>query len=178
MAPLWLADFEHFRRRIEARQPGTGCAWGWPGLWHPTSVMVSQSDMSCMISAAMFERYVMAELDFIGERYPCLWYHLDGPGAIRHLPALLGRPYIRAVQYVPGAGNPPNGPAWLDLYRQVQAAGRCLDIDAPAEHVEYLVRRLRPEGLILRTWATNVDAARELIDKAARWSGSHAKESV
>jgi len=178
MVPLWLADFEHFRRLIETRQPGTGCAWGWPGLWHPTGVMVSQSDMSCMISTEMFDQYVMAELDFIGERSPCVWYHLDGSGALHHLPRLLSLPYIRMIQYVPEYPDRPNGPLCLDLYRRIQAAGKGLDIYVPFEHMEFLIRHLRPEGLILRTWAPNVDAARELIDDAAKWSGSHAKEGV
>jgi len=169
--PLWTEDLEHFRSLIDARQKG--CVWGWPGLWHPDMVMVTQSDMSCMVSGEMFDRYVMREMDLLGERYGVLWYHVDGPGAIRHVPRLLQKSYIRAIQYVPGAGQPPNGPAWMELYRQVQAAGRCLDLDVPLENLEYLVRHLRPEGLVLRARAESPDQADELADLAVKWCGSH-----
>ncbi len=169
----WVENFEHVRSLVNAAQPG--CVWNWPGLWHDDFVMVTQSDMSCMISPALFASFVLAELDLLGERYGRVWYHLDGPQAVRHLDALLGRPYIRAVQYVPGDGQPPNGPHWLDLYRRVQAAGRCLDLTAPAEHVEFLIRRLRPEGLILRARVDTPEQADELVDRAARWAGSDLK---
>jgi len=110
-------------------------------------------------------------LDLLAERCSIIWYHLDGPGALRHLPKLLERPYIRAIQWVPGAGNPENGPAYLDLYRQVQAAGRCLDLSASPPMVEFLVRYLRPEGLVLRTRAATPEQAHELIDKDFRFPG-------
>ena len=169
--PLWAENFDRIRRRIERHQ--AGCVWNWPGLWHDDFVMVTQSDMSCMISPLMFERFVAAELDLLGERYGRVWYHLDGPDAIRHLDRLLAKPYITAIQYVPGDGQPPNGPHWLDLYRRVQAAGRCLDLSVPAEHVEYLVRHLNPEGLVLRTWVDSYDKADELVADAVAWCGSH-----
>jgi hypothetical protein len=172
MLDLHLENSEYLRGAIEARQPG--CVYGWPGIWHPTFVKTTQSDMSCMISGAMFDQYVLPELDRLGERYGEVWYHLDGPGAVRHLPRLLSRPYIKAIQYVPGDGAEPNGPAWLDLYREVQAAGRCLDLDVPAEHVEFLVRRLRPEGVMLRTREDSPERADELLHLAGGWCGTHA----
>ena len=173
---IWVGLWEHFRGIIDAEQ--AGCVWAWPGLWHPDMVMVTQSDMSCMISADHFERYVLYEMDLLGERFDTVWYHLDGPLARRHVPALLSRPYVRAVQYVPGAGQPDNGPAHMELYRCIQAAGRCLDIWVPREHVEYVVRRLRPEGLIVRTWVDSREQADEMLDRAVRWCGTHLQSSV
>jgi hypothetical protein len=169
---LHLENFEYLRGVIEARQPG--CVYGWPGIWHPTFVKTTQSDMSCMISEAMFDEYVLPELDRLGDRYGTVWYHLDGPGAVRHLPRLLSRSYIETIQYVPGDGAEPNGPAWLDLYREVQAADRCLDLDVPAENVEFLVRHLRPEGVMLRTHVDSPERAEELLRQAVRWCGTHA----
>ena len=140
--------------------------------------MVTQSDMSCMISADHFERYVMCELDLLAEYCDRVWYHVDGPDARRHVPALLSRPSVRAIQYVPGAGRAPNGPAYMELYRQVQAAGRCLDISAPLENVEYLVRHLRPEGLVLRTSAADPEQADELLGLAVKWCGTRVNSSA
>jgi len=169
---LWIETFEHFRQLVDARQ--SGCVWGWPGLWHPDMAMISQSDMSCMISPAMFERYVMREMDLVAERYGPLWYHLDGPGAVHHLDCLIRSPSIRFIQWVPGAGVPPNGPAWIELYRAVQAAGRGLDLSVPRENMEYLIRHLRPEGVVLRTHVESPEAADELVDLAVKWCGTHA----
>ena len=168
--PAWHENMRHYLDMMLAA--GQGCVLGWPGIWHPDVLLSTQSDMSCMISAHMFDRYVMRELDLLGERYGYVWYHLDGSGAVRHLPALLSRPYIKAIQYVPSCDDPPNGPGLMHIYRQVQAAGRCLDIQAPWENVEYLIRRLRPEGLLLRTCAPSLEAADALLENAAKWSGS------
>ena len=45
------AVFERFRAMVAA--PGTGWVWGWPGLCAPEPVMITQSDLSCMISGTM-----------------------------------------------------------------------------------------------------------------------------
>lgn len=172
MLALWIETFEHFRSLVDARQ-NAGCVWGWPGSWHPEIAMASQSDMSCMISTEMFERYVMVELNAMADRYGPLWYHLDGPGALHHVPMLVNSPSIRVIQWVPGSGQPPNGPAWIDLYRQVQSAGRGLDLSVPTENMEFLIRHLRPEGVVLRTNAKSREQGEELLDNAAKWCGSH-----
>jgi len=172
MFELWAETFDHYRAMIDARQEGRGATFGWPGLWHPKLIMGSQSDMSCMISGEMFEKYVVRELELVAERYADIWYHLDGPGAIKHLPRLLAKPYIRVIQWVPGAGQPDNGPAWIELYRQVQKAGRGLDLSAGYGNVEYLIRRLRPEGLLIRTWVDSEEKADELLHNAVQWCGT------
>jgi hypothetical protein len=177
MLALWFETFDHFRTLVDSRQKGCGAVFGWPGLWHPKMFMGTQSDMSCMISEAMFEWYVMPELDMTAARYGPLWYHLDGPGAIHHLPRLLRSPSIAVIQYVPGSGQPTNGPAWIDLYRQVQAAGRGLDLYTSIEHAEYLIRHLRPEGVVLRMSVKTPEQGEELIDQASRWAGTHVGRS-
>jgi hypothetical protein len=131
--------------------------------------------MSCMISPTMFDQYVVCELEAEAERYERLWYHLDGPRARHHLARLLSLPYVEVIEYTTGDGNPPNGPAYIDMYREIQAAGRCLDLEVPLENMEYLVRHLRPEGVILRTDVSSPAEADELIEKARRWAGSHAR---
>jgi len=171
LLPLWIENFEHFRTLVDARQ-GEG-VWGWPGLWHPEMVMISQSDMSCMISEEMFDRYVMVEMDALAERYGPLWYHLDGPGAFHQVPRLANSPSIGVIQYVPGSGQAPNGPAWIDLYRRIQEAGCGLDLSTPIENVEFLIRHLRPEGVIIRTGTKSREQADELLENAVKWCGTH-----
>lgn len=168
--PEWIENLEYFRGIVDDEQDG--CFWGCPGIWSPEYTAITQSDMSCMIGNALFEQFVMPELDAIGERYERVWYHLDGRGARHHLPRLLQAPYIKAVQYVPSPDEPWNGPAHLDLYRQIQDAGRCVDLYVNWEDMESLIRGLKPEGLVLRTAAPSIEAAQELLDNAVKWSGS------
>ena len=91
------------------------------------------------------------------------------------LPTLLGVLLLTfvVIQFVPGAGVAPNGPAYLDLYRRVQAAGRGLDLHCPPAEAEFLIRRLRPERLLLRVVTESPAAADEFVEKAGRWCGSH-----
>jgi len=169
LLPLWFENRQHFMSLVEKQD---GYVSNWLGCWSKKFVMLTQSDMSCMISGEMFDRYVMREMDFLGERFERIWYHLDGPDAVRHAAKLLTRPYIKAIQYVAGSGVPPNGPHWMELYRQVQKAGRCLDLSAPLENMEFLIRHLRPEGLILRTCVETQEQADELLDNAVKWCGT------
>jgi 5-methyltetrahydrofolate--homocysteine methyltransferase len=178
---LWAETFDHFRQLIASRQQDHV----WANLWSPKFFMISQSDMSCMISPTMFGQYVMKELEWVAERYSdTIWYHLDGPGAIRHLPMLLSRPFVRVIQWVPGAGQPDQGPAWLEIYRQVQKAGRNLDLyfrsstEENLKGMEYLIRHLRPEGVIIRSSVDTPEQADELIAKASQWCGSHANRTT
>ena len=172
---LWWGLFDHYRGLVESRQ--RGCVRCWPGLWHPRLILTCQSDISCMISAEMFRRYVVPDLDSFGRRCSVVWYHLDGWGAVHHLPMLLSLPYIRVIQYVSSADQPPNGPHFIDLYRRVQSAGRGLDLYVPMENMEYLIRHLRPEGVVLRTQAETPEQADELLDNAVRWCGTHVGSS-
>lgn len=178
MFEMWSEEFDHYRELVDARQKDHGYVWG--NLWNPRFFMVTQSDMSCMISAEMYGKYVVKELEGVARRYSdTIWYHLDGPGALHHLPLLLSKPYIRVVQWVPGAGQPDQGPAWLDIYRRVQQSGRGLDLylrSGTTENMkimEYLIRHLRPEGLIIRCSVDTREQADELIANATRWCGSH-----
>jgi hypothetical protein len=178
MFPMWVEHFEYFENLIGARQQGLGYTLSWPGLWCRHMIKITQSDVSCMLSQSMFEQFVMSEIDMLGERYENICYHLDGDNAIRHLPTLISRPFIKLIQFVPMPGTPGNGPYYVDFYRDVQAAGRCLDIWVDIKNVEYLVRHLRPEGLVLRTVAPTPSAAEELLENAVKWCGSDIEKQI
>lgn len=52
-------------------------------------------------------------------------YHLDGVGAMHHLPALLEIEELNAIQWTPGVGEPQGGsPKWYDLYKKILAGGK------------------------------------------------------
>jgi len=143
---------------------------GWMTLWLPEPYVFTQSDVSCMISPGMFDEFVLPELDLVGAAFKNVWYHLDGQSAFRHLPRLLSLPYLRIIQFVPEAGTPPNGPAYLDLYRKIQNAGKIVHIDVPTQNIELLARELDPTRLIISTFCRTPQEADELLAQAVRWT--------
>ena len=75
-------------------------------------------------------------------------YHLDGPGALRHLDSLLTIPELNAIQWVYGAGN-GRASDWLPVYQKCQAAGKGLQLTLEPDEIDLFTRELRPNGLWL-----------------------------
>ena len=143
---------------------------GWMPFWAPEPYASTQSDVSCMLSPEMYEEFVLPELEVYGRHFGAMWYHLDGSDARQHLPRLLSLPYLRVIQYTPRPSEPANGPAHLDFYRKVQAAGRIVHIECPIENVEPLVRALDPRLLMLHTWCSTPAEGADLLAAAKRWT--------
>jgi len=143
---------------------------GWMPFWAPEPFASTQSDVSCMLSPAQFDRFVLPEVTLWGEAHGALWYHLDGGNARQHLPCLLDLPTMRVMQYVPTPEEPPNGRAHLDLYRTIQDAGCIVHVTVPPEEVEPLVRALDPALLMLETAVSTPEDGQELLDAAERWT--------
>ncbi len=84
-----------------ARQPIST----WAGIVSTRRWYVPSNDFSCMISSAMFDEVfrpgIVEECRFLEASI----YHLDGPGALRHLDSLLSIRELNAVQWVYGAGH-------------------------------------------------------------------------
>ena len=143
---------------------------GWMPFWAPEPFMATQSDVSCMLSPEMYDRFVVPELELYAREIGPVWYHLDGGDARQQLPRLLSLPGLRVVQYTPASFEPPNGPDHIDFYRQVQAAGKILHVYLPQENVEPLIKALDPGLLMLYTWAGSVREGEELLAAAERWT--------
>ena len=181
--PEWVADaiLTGARDRLEVRRAmrasvrDTGHVFwygnaGWMPFWAPEPYNTTQSDVSCMLSPEMFDRFVLPELEMDGEEHGALWYHLDGGDAKQHLPRLLSLPFLRVLQYVPAPSEPQNGPEHLAMYRQVQAAGKIVHIEVPMAHVGPLVRELDPARLILQTSCPSRDAGEQLLEQSVKWA--------
>ncbi len=143
---------------------------GWMPFWAPEPFNSQQSDVSCMLSPEMYERFVLPELDLYGNEYGALWYHLDGGDARQHLPRLLSLPYLRVLQYTAAPFEPPNGPDHLEFYKHVQAAGKIVHIQVSANNVEPLVRELDPSLLMLDTWCSTPEEGEQLLEQCPKWS--------
>lgn len=160
------AELEDLARASHDYWYGTA---GWMPFWAPQPFMSTQSDVSCMLSPADFDTYVLPELEAYGEAVGALWYHLDGRDARQHLPRLLSLPFLRVLQYTPAPNEPPNGPDHLEMYRRAHAAGKILHLALPVEHVEPLVRALDPARLMLLTHCASVAEGERLLEAARAW---------
>ena len=125
----------------------------------------------------MFDDFILPELELYGEEFGALWYHLDGGNARQHLPRLLSLPYLRVVQYTPAPGEPDNGPAHLEMYRAIQAAGKIVHVSLPAQNVEPLLRELDPARVMLDTSCPSVEEGRRLLEASASWAGRSERSS-
>ena len=180
--PEWMAeailagarDQLRMKQEFQAMIRGLCDFWygnaGWMPFWAPEPFNSTQSDVSCMLSPEMFDRFVVPELKVYGEEYDALWYHLDGGNARQHLPRLLSLPFLRVVQYTPAPFEPPNGPGHLEMYQRIQAAGRIVHIQVPVENVEPLVRELDPALLMLDTWVPSRAEGERLLEQCVKWT--------
>ncbi|NPV08457.1 MAG: hypothetical protein HPY83_10935 [Anaerolineae bacterium] len=134
----------------------------WMGLWSERPAVDLQTDFSIMISREMFDRFFLPFVEEQTRLVPRTVYHLDGPGAARHLDSLLALPRLTAIQWVPGAGAPPMS-RWLPLLRRVQARGKGLCLFCEPWEVSVLLNELEPEGLFLSTSCDSPEEADALV---------------
>ena len=106
-----------------------------------------QSDFSYMISPAMFERFVLPDLErcCVALDYP--FYHMDGKGQVRHLEHLLSLKRLRGIQWQPGAGT-PSAHQWLPLLKRIRDAGKLCQVYVTPEGALTIVRALGGKGFV------------------------------
>jgi hypothetical protein len=173
--PVWVearireinaAFYEVYDRLLpQLRDPWGGTAWHAFGIWGPGKTAKVQCDACCMISPAMFRRFVQPAL-----AEQCAWldnalYHLDGTQALPQLDNLLSIQSLKAIEWTPQDGLPGGGsPLWYDLYRRIRKGGKAVQAIGVAPHeVEPLLDAVGPEGLFIMTWASSEAEARDLL---------------
>lgn len=161
------AELMAARRRMRGLIEKKHAYWygnaGWMPFWAPRPYVATQSDVSCMISPEMFERFVAPELEAMGHEAGAMWYHLDGYDAKQHLPRLLSMPFMRVIQYVPTPSEPPNGMGQLELYRTIQGAGRIVHVTVKADQVAPLMNALDPALLMLYTSVPSPEEGQKML---------------
>lgn len=104
--------------------PGYTC---WATMLSQKPYYVLQNDFSAMISSEMFDNYYLPILREECKMVPRTIYHLDGPGAVRHLDSILTIPELDGVQWINGAGS-AGLDQWPDIYRKVIGAGKLCQV--------------------------------------------------
>jgi hypothetical protein len=164
LTDLWFDCYEQCHQIIQRHMTGST---SWLPLWSPGRSYTLQSDFSCMIGPRLFADFVAPHLARETAFLDHALYHLDGPGAIQHLDAVLDVPGMRGIQWVAGAGQP--GPLeWPQVLHRVQERGKLLHISIEAKEVERALEMLRPEGLFLATWCNSIEEGQALLDLARK----------
>ena len=122
------AYFEFYDRFYDlVKNDENGNSWSCFQMWAPGRFAKLQCDASAMISADAFREFVQESLRKQTEKLDYVLYHLDGPGAIKHLDALMEIDGINALQWTPGDSGPDGTcPDWDPIYDKVVGAGRSL----------------------------------------------------
>lgn len=140
------------------------------GMYHTGRVHVPQCDFSCMISPAMFREFALPGLRHELSLLDTAEYHLDGPGAIKHLDAVCEIEKIRVIQWVPGAGEPETRD-WTDLYKRIDSLGKGLILGADVPRMKRLWSEFKTRRLFLNMRAQTRAEAEDIlaeVDKLPR----------
>lgn len=117
------------------------------GLYCEGKIDVLQCDVSCMISPDMFQEFAVPALERQCAILDAVEYHLDGPGAIKHLEAISQIKGIDIIQWVPGAGHSLEED-WTDLYKKIDALGKGQIRDESSERIRQLWQEYKSRKLV------------------------------
>ena len=141
----YFAAYDRFYRKLRAADQPIST---WTTLISDEKFYVPSNDFSIMISQSMFDEVflpgIIRECQFLDRSI----YHLDGPGALRHLDSILGISELDALQFVPGAGN-EGFEQWVHVYRRAQAAGKGIQVFCRVSELNEVMETLDPRGLYL-----------------------------
>ncbi|MGN0180103.1 MAG: trimethylamine corrinoid protein 2 [Monoglobaceae bacterium] len=146
-------------------QNNNGCI-NWSGIWHKDTWYISSCDLICMISPDMFNEYVAPLLEEETKRLQGKTiFHLDGPGALKHLDRLLEMPDMAGIQWVYGAGQ-PSAQHWLPVLKKIQDHGKLIQVTVEREDIPVLRENLKPEGVYLNcNFVPTEEEAKEILSQ-------------
>ena len=144
-------------------------------IWGPGKTAKVQCDFNVMLSPAHFREFVCPTLARQCAQLDNSIFHLDGPDAIRHAPALLEMPHLNGIQWTHGAGNPDGGhERWYPLYDLVHEAEKCLwvyyedtDADTIINKTRKLVQRYGLKRLYVHLAGPLSENEAALVSRAA-----------
>ena len=129
-----------------------------------------------MMSPAQFRTLIQPALIRQCEGADHVLYHLDGPDAIRHVPALMEVDGIDALQWTSGSYNPDGTfEQWYPIYDQVRRAGKGLwvqvyndTVDEWISRIDRLVARYGTNALFLLFPTMDMASAEKLMTHAEK----------
>lgn len=144
--PIW---FSCVKRLYDITKVGNdGGSLSWLAVWAPGLCHALQCDFAAMISPAMFEEFVMPELNTQCKEMPYSIFHLDGPNMVCHLDHILSIKELNAIQWQPGDGQ-PRPVEWVELLKKIQKGGKSIHTWGTCKDVLDMLDYLSPRGLYI-----------------------------
>ena len=140
--------------------------------WGPGKTLKSQCDFSAMISVEMFDEFVVPYLERQCAQCDFSVYHLDGPGAMRHLDSLCRVKSLKAIQWTPGYPNPDPADKkwWKSIWGKVYSAGKsAMVLGNRPELVEPFLKEFGQAGTMITTGLDTEKEARKFLDDCVKW---------
>ncbi len=163
----WQETQKEFAKVIKENNYG-GCSHGWMQLWCPDSHTQIQCDYSAMISPALFEEFLLEELEKTSNTLAFTTYHLDGVEQLRHLDMILSVKGINNIQWTPVAGQPKTS-CNIEALQKIQKSGKGLVLIPELDEVEFLMNNLSHKGLhLLVNRVENEETAKSIIKLAEK----------
>ena len=145
-----------------------GSVHSWMNLLSKGRIMQLQCDLSVMLSAALYEEFIMEELRATCDFLDNAVYHIDGREQLRHLELILSEPRINMCQWVNVAGQPPLLES-IPVLKRIQAAGKGLVIHASKREIGPLLENISPKGVnLLVTDAASPEEADDIVSFVER----------
>jgi hypothetical protein len=161
LTDIYIEIYDSYYERISRVQDGSIT---WIPAYSRGKYSALQNDFSGLVSPQMFKEFFLYEdVVVLSQHLDDSIYHLDGPIALGNLDYLLEVESLDGVQWVPGAGAKPM-PQWVDVCSRILNAEKCLQIGCASNGVEFLLSRLKHEGLFITTYCGTEEEAYKLLD--------------
>ena len=135
-------------------------------IWSEGKCGIIQCDFIIMISPEHFRHFILPAIEEEAAYLDHTIFHLDGPGAFRHLDDLLAIEDLDVIQLVPGAGATP-AHEWVELLKRCLAAGKGVQVYGDGldlDRIKVLHRELGPKGVIYCPSVGSRDDAEAIMD--------------
>jgi len=168
VTPHFRIMFDDLYDRIAAA--GQPCST-WGPVLSRRRMYYASCDFICMISPRMFADTILPAIRWEIRQLDHSIFHVDGPGAIQHLDALLDIPELDAIQWVYGAGA-GRAADWIDLYRRVRRAGKAIEVAAAdMDDARTIMENLSAPGVWLCVGGGyRRDEAEAFLREVERWA--------
>lgn len=168
---VWWKYYEHFNEIYKTTNPGFSA---WDGIFSEKPFYMLQCDFCFMIGPDHFAKFAKPELEKTAQKLDNAFYHLDGPGELAHLDALLEIDAIKGIQWIPGAGA-ETIENWPDVYKKITDAGKLIQIFAHQTEKKFDIIDIiasqtgRADNIIYRI-DTKLEDQQKLEDLIAKYS--------
>ncbi len=153
-----------YEKLFEAGNMESTGSIGWTPFYCKGKFATIECDFIYMLGPEHARRFVIPALAEEASFLDHCVFHLDGKEALKHLEDILAIKEIDAIQWVPGAGQPPTY-EWMDLLKRIQKAGKGLHLyDWDINAIKRCYKELRPEGLVFEIYVKSQDEAEELLE--------------